>query len=204
MSVKFVDFNYTDSLENNIDIKQSAIYSEDGEDDYNNNIQLQLDSTPVVEQPVKKLRFQHKRKQNEVTYDDILNSLGFGFNNGVLHKKESFAPQQYYQPNYENQQQTATRPSFQGVDPRVKNSAIYNKYFKTYKDPNYVEPPKIPLTPEQLKIQLVKDYVERARARKRIAQIKPKKMLYSTQNIAISVPHHNSPNLNKLFSFSNR
>jgi hypothetical protein len=202
MSVKFVDFNYSDSLENNMNIAKNTIYSECGEDTDTNNIQLYLETN--AEPPVKKPRFQHKRKPNEVTYDDILNSLGFGFNNGVLHKKESFAPQQYYQPNYESQQQTATRPPFKGVDPRVKNSAIYNKYFKSYKDPNYVEPPKIPLTPEQLKIQLIKDYVERIKAKRRIAQIKPKKMLYSTQNIAISVPQYNSPNLNKLFSFSNR
>jgi hypothetical protein len=195
MSVKFVDFNYNDSLENTVDSTNATEYVE------NNNIQLQLESDH--DQPVKKPRFQHKRKQNEVTYDDILNSLGFGFNNGVLHKKETTAPQQYYQPNYQTEY-VAQQSKFQGVDPRVKNSAIYNKYFKKYKDPNYVEPPKIPLTPEQLKIQLIKDYVERVKAKRRIALIKPKKMLYSTQNIAISVPRQNPTNLNKLFSFSNR
>lgn len=202
MSVKFVDFNYSDTLEDTCSVKT--------EEFENDNIQLNIENddeeynqdnqTTQNTQSFKHARFQHKRKPNEVTYDDILNSLGFGFNAGVLHRKETTEAQQYHQPNYQQLQ----TPKAKTMDPSVKNSAIYNKYFKNYKDPSYVEEPRIPLTPEQLKIKIIKDYIERVKAKRRIALIKPKKMLYSTQNAGISSHRQNPANLNKLFSFSNK
>ena len=200
MSVKFVDFNFSDSLEDNYDVKNEEYMDEDFEHD---NIQLNIEESNINQNIQKTPRFQHKRQPNEVTYDDILNALGFGFNNGVLHHKETTEPQQYHQPNYHNQQ-PLTQPKKKTIDPAVKNSAIYNKYFKNYKDPNYVEEPQIPLTPEQLKIKLIHDYVERVKAKRRIAQIKSKKMLYSTQNVGFSGARQNPSNLNKFFSFSNK
>lgn len=207
MSVKFVNFNYSDSLEDNYDVKNEEYMNEDLEHD---NIQLNIEDNVEYNndknsQNAKTPRFQHKRQPNEVTYDDILNALGFGFNNGVLHRKETTEPQQYHQPNYDNQQQQPLKQQkMKTLDPAVKNSAIYNKYFKNYKDPNYVQEPQIPLTPEQLKIKLIHDYVERVKSKRRIALIKPKKMLYSTQNVGFSAPRQNPSNLNKFFSFSNK
>jgi hypothetical protein len=207
MSVKFVNFNYSDSLEDNCDVNNEEYVDEDLEND---NIKLNIEdnhenNSDKNNQTKKTPRFQHKRQPNEVTYDDILNSLGFGFNNGVLHRKETTEPQQYHQPNYHNQQtQLLKQPKMKTLDPAVKNSAIYNKYFKNYKDPNYVQEPQIPLTPEQLKIKLIHDYIERVKAKRRIALIKPKKMLYSTQNVGFSGARQNPSNLNKFFSFSNK
>ena len=205
MSVKFVNFNYSDTLEENYDAKNDEYMDEELDND---NIQLNIEdnvenNSDKNRQNTKTPRFKHKRQPNEVTYDDILNALGFGFNNGVLHRKETTEPQQYHQPNYHNQQ-PLTQPKKKTIDPAVKNSAIYNKYFKNYKDTNYVEEPQIPLTPEQLKIKLIHDYIERVKARKRIALIKPKKMLYSTQNVGFSGARQNPANLNKFFSFSNK
>jgi alanyl-tRNA synthetase len=64
------------------------------------------------------------------------------------------------------------------VDPQVKNSAIYNKYFKNYKDPNEVIEVKVPKTKEELRKMLIEEHIKRIEAQKRIAQIKSKKMFF--------------------------
>ena len=87
--------------------------------------------------------------------------------------------------------------------PEVKNSWIYNKYFKDYKEQGMIEEPEIPLTPEELKQKLIIDYIERIKARQRIAQIKPKKMMFSNNNVMIPgiYASQNNPQLNNLFRF---
>ena len=124
-------------------------------------------------------------------------------NNDIQH-------QHYNQPNYQGnevnqiQNQNKIQPNYQSLDPRIKNSPIYNKYFKNYKDPNEVKLPEKPLTPQELRIKIIKHNIEVQQAKKRLAQIKSKKMFYSTQNVAISANHNQPPvNLNKLFMFSN-
>jgi hypothetical protein len=59
--------------------------------------------------------------------------------------------------------------------------------------------PAVPLTPEQRKQQAIKDYLERIAARKRIEQIKSRKLLFNTNNINVAP---NNGNLNKLFRFN--
>ena len=82
----------------------------------------------------------------------------------------------------------------QSVDPQVKNSYIYNKYFKDYAQPGA---PTVPLTPEQRKQQAIKDYLVRVAAQKRIEQ--SRKLLFNTSNIQVAP---NNGNLNKLFRFN--
>ena len=135
-------------------------------DNDKNNIQLVLETNDEQQKPT---RPKIKRNPNAISYDDILNSLGFGVNNGNLYKKEN---QQINKINQINQ----GKPQYQTLDPRIKNSPIYNKYFKNYKDQNEQKQPEIILTPEQLRIQTIKKYIEVQEAKKRIAQIKSKKM----------------------------
>jgi len=216
MSVKVVSFNDSQNLEENDfndngKIESIELHFEDTE----NNDYDDYESSYVMPKPIlKKTNPKIKRNPNSVSYDDILNSLGFGVNNMGLYRKKNTDIQEYHQPNYPSRGQNNTftnnplqqsQTNYLPLDPQVKNSAIYNKYFKNYKDPNEIKMPQVPLTPQEQRVKLIKQYVEAQQAKKRIAQMKSKKMFYSTQNIAISTPQQQAPNnLNKLFMFSNR
>jgi hypothetical protein len=129
-------------------------------------------------------------KKKKVSYDDILNSLNLVVNkNGVL-QYMSVNPnggnqeQQYnqQQPQY-NQQQTKVSKG-KPLDPQVKNSSIFNKYFKDYKDPNaeQVQEVKVPQTIEEYRQMVLEERIRRIQERNRIAQIKSTKMLYESNN----------------------
>jgi hypothetical protein len=141
-----------------------------------------------------------------LTYDDILNSLNLKAKDGNLEfiekpiqvKKQNvtFDPSVLINNNNNNNnknvKQDVTTPQLSGVD---KNSYIYNKYFKDYKDESAVEEPKKPMTREEY----IQEYNRRIYEKRRIEQIKSKKLMFSRGNdvnISISNPHHN---LNKLF-----
>ena len=143
------------------------------------------------------------QKKARFSYDDILNSLNLVVQNGVL-KQIQVKPtqgqgQSQGQRQGQNQGQLQQQPMAQKsvtFDPQVKNSYIYNKYFKDYAQPGA---PMVPLTPEQRKQQAIKDYFDRITARKRIEQIKSRKLLFNTNNIHVAP---NNGNLNKLFRFN--
>jgi hypothetical protein len=164
-----------------------------------------------------------------LTYDDILNSLNLKAKDGNLEfiekqnkqepikvKKQNvrFDPsilfnnvnqnqtqnlnQNLNQNQTQNQnvnvkkQQEVPVPQLHSAD---KNSYIYNKYFKDYKDESVVDEPKKPMTREEY----IQEYNRRIYEKRRVEQIKSKKLMFSRGNdvsISISNPHHN---LNKLF-----
>jgi hypothetical protein len=135
-------------------------------------------------------------KKKKINYDDILNSLNLVVNkNGVLQymsAKPNGGNQEQPQPQYsqQNQQQYSQQPQQTKVikgkplDPQVKNSAIFNKYFKDYKDPNaeQVQEVKVPQTMEEYKKMVLEERIRRIQERNRIAQIKSTKMLYESNN----------------------
>ena len=174
MSLKVVTFN---DLKQQNNIKEGNIELEIEEDENENDIK---NKKPKI-----------RRNPNAISYDDILNSLGFGVSNGTLYKNTA----NYTPTTHEQKPHTS-------LDPRIKNSAIYNKYFKNYKDPIESSVPVIPLTKDELREQAIKRYIDFQQAKKRISQIKSKKMFYSTQNIAIAT-QQNPVNLNKFFIFPN-
>jgi hypothetical protein len=147
-----------------------------------------------------------------LTYDDILNSLNLKAKDGNLefiekpHKPHVTVKKQNvtFDPStlFNNLNVNANAnlnvkkdvpvAQVSGVD---KNSYIYNKYFKDYKDESSVEEPKKPMTREEY----IQEYNRRIYEKRRIDQIKSKKLMFSRGNdvnISISNPHHN---LNKLF-----
>ena len=152
-----------------------------------------------------------------LTYDDILNSLNLKAKDGNL----EFIEKQNKQPSVtvkkqnvtfdpstllnnlnlnQNQNQNVNVKKQQEVPiPQLhsadKNSYIYNKYFKDYKDESVVDEPKKPMTREEY----IQEYNRRIYEKRRVEQIKSKKLMFSRGNdvsISISNPHHN---LNKLF-----
>lgn len=159
-----------------------------------------------------------------MSYSDIFKNLNISVKNGRvqlnsrLPETEVIYQQQFeenYQPQFrpiQQQQQnpvvkTSKRVQFsQPVDPAVKNSAIYNKYFKDYRDPgeDRTEPARIPQTREEYIEMLREQQIQQQQQRAYISQIKPKRMMFSNNgvhNISIN-SSQNGANLNKLFRFS--
>ena len=123
-------------------------------------------------------------KKKKINYNDILNSLNLVVNkSGVLqYISTTDSAQQNQQEQYYNPQQQ--QPKGKPLDPQVKNSHIYNKYFKDYKDPNaeYIEEVKVPQTVEEYNRMLLEDRIKRIQERNRVAQIKSTKLLFESNN----------------------
>ena len=86
------------------------------------------------------------------------------------------------------------------IPPEVKNSAIYNKYFKTY---NSIQPTievRRPKTIKEYKQMLLEDKIKRIQANRRIAMIKPKKLMFSRDSTPV-INMSQPTNLNKVFNF---
>jgi len=131
---------------------------------------------------------QVKSTKKKFSYDDILNSLNLVVNkNGVLQYMTTTNDNQQQEPYYEEenyQQQTTKQIKGKPLDPQVKNSHIYNKYFKNYKDPNadFVEEVKVPQTIEEYNKMVLEERIKIIRERRRIAQIKSTKLLFESNN----------------------
>ena len=121
---------------------------------------------------------QNTVQKKKFSYDDILNSLNMVVNkNGVLqYMTTNLEPEQ--QPEQKSSKQVKGKP----LEPQVKNSHIYNKYFKDYKDPNneIVNDVKVPKTIEEYKRMVLEDRIKRIRERNRVAQIKSTKLLFES------------------------
>jgi hypothetical protein len=119
-------------------------------------------------------------KKKKVTFTDILSNMNLVVNNqGVL---QFMAPvnqveeqQQPYQQPYQQPQQQQ-----EPLDPSVKHSYIFNKYFKDYRDINKPKEVKVPKTKEEYIQMVIEERTRQIQERKRIAQIKSKKMMFTT------------------------
>ena len=139
------------------------------------------------------------KKPNTMSYNDILKSMNVTVVNGklVLSKGNSNNVEQIKEEN------TSKKVKFvnqEPIPPEVKNSAIYNKYFKTY---NSIEPKmevRRPKTIEEYKQMLFEDKIRRIQAKRRIDMIKPKKLLFSRDNTPV-INMSQPTNLNKIFNF---
>ena len=130
------------------------------------------------------------------SYDDILSSLNLVVSpTGVLQYMTVNQNQSQNQYQYKNQNQNQTQNQYQTqnqnqhqikqvhpqnkIEPQLKNSTIFNKYFKDYKeDGSVIEEPKKPLTRAEYQQMLIQDYIKRAQEKKRIALVKPKQMMF--------------------------
>jgi hypothetical protein len=94
---------------------------------------------------------------------------------------------QYQSQQQYNQSSTKTiqhqTKNSEPLDPQVKNSFIFNKYFKDYKDPNIKleEPKNKPQTVEEYNKALLEDRIRIIKERNRIAQIKSTKILFENK-----------------------
>jgi len=145
-------------------------------------------------------------KKKKVSFNDILSNMNLVVNKqGVLqymgmneesntnreHQyQESYQDvyqdvyQQQYQSPLRNSQQpqyTVNKQSTEPLDHSVKHSYIYNKYFKDYVDPNInKQGPRVPKTIEEYHQMLLDDKIKEIEHKKRIEQIKSKKLLFTS------------------------
>ena len=141
---------------------------------------------------------QPQTKKKKVSFDDILTNMNIVVNqSGVLQfmqpqpvQNESYEEGSYQQPYQEyvaqqvaqRQQQQQPQRQQQPLDPSVKHSFIYNKYFKDYKDESTLNQPqvRVPKTMEEYRQMLIDDRIAEIEQKKRIAAIKSTKMMFTT------------------------
>jgi hypothetical protein len=152
---------------------------------------------PQVKPQINQMKPEVKERQN-MSYDDILKSMNVTLVNGklVLSKGKFNNVEQIKEENTTKRVQFSQEP----IPQEVKNSAIYNKYFKTY---NSIQPSvevRRPQTIQEYRQMLLEDKIKRIQAKRRIDMIKPKTLFFSRDSNPVI--HMRQPtNLNKVFNF---
>jgi hypothetical protein len=185
--------SYYDDLLPKSNTQQDPIYNND---DYNNIVVIknknQYNYSQTLNQSQKQIINTNKKlaspKKKQISYDDILSSM----NTVVIDGKLEFIKKDVLQNIVAKQQPPPQKkvtfnnlPGQNTPRPQLdKSSYIYNKFFKDYKDPLQVqnEPPRRPLTKNELIKQLVINKVNAFNERNRIAEIKSTKLLFNNNN----------------------
>ncbi len=158
-----------------------------------------------------------KNKKKTISYDDILSSMNTVVIDGKLEfiRNDSYVQpknnvSQEIQPQIPQKKfvkigQTSTQQQQQQqqISPEVKNSYIFNKYFKDYKEPFQQTEQQIPLTKQQIIKNFIIEKVKRHNDNIRISQVKSTKLLFNNNSIIRSAPVNNPNGSNHLFSFKN-
>lgn len=163
------------------------------------NSKTGTDSHNYWEKPVTTSVIEPKRKK--VSFDDILSNMNLVVSKtGVLQSmaltnnkqpEESYEPrQQHYEPQHKQQQHYEPQhhePSKiqikkqEPLDPAVKHSFLYNKYFKDYQDAAPVEPEiLVPKTREEYFKMVNEERIRRIQEKYRISQIKSKQLMFTS------------------------
>lgn len=137
-------------------------------------------------------------QKKTMTYDDILSSMKMVVSSdGVL---QYISTNNDLQPDF-NQNKEIEGYNKNKIEPQLKNSYIYNKFFKNYKDPNAAPIiPRKPLSLHEIKMMRLNRIIQQHNARLRIAQVKPKKISYTTNaNTYVQLPPRPTRLPNRLF-----
>lgn len=168
---------------------------------------------------------ENQTKRKKVSFNDILSNMNLVVNNkGVLQfmgpsKEQNYNEQSVenynYNPNQFNQQSyNQSQPKYnqpnnlrqvqqnknqEPLDPSVKHSYIYNKYFKDYADPNFQKPgPRVPKTIEEYHQMLLDDRKKAIEHKLKMEQIKSRKLLFTAAPGSTSNPRNIQPTKNNL------
>jgi hypothetical protein len=159
--------------------------------------QIKQDVKPILKPQLNQVKPEVKERQN-MSYDDILKSMNVTLVNGklVLSKGTHNNVEQIKEENTTKRVQFSQEP----IPQEVKNSSIYNKYFKTY---NSIQPTvevRRPQTIQEYRQMLLEDKIKRIQAKRRIDMIKPKTLLFSRDSNPV-INMRQPTNLNKIFNF---
>lgn len=157
---------------------------------------------------------QKREKKKGISYDDILSCMNTVVVDGKLEfiRNDSQMHINNDEPQYIQQPQQIVKKNVhfgqlpnqpQQIDPNVKNSYIFNKYFKDYKEPQCISDPKPTLSKQQVLRQLLIDKVNRHNDQIRISQIKSTRLLFNANNNKIirTATMYNPNGSNHLFKF---
>ena len=119
------------------------------------------------------------------------------------YQKSQYQKPQYQKPQYQKQQyqeqKSQQNKNSQPIDPAVKHSYIYNKYFKDYTDMNIEKhEPRVPKTIEEYNKMLLEDKIKQIEHRKMIQQVKSKKMMFISESGTSSNPRNVRASKNNL------
>ena len=153
-------------------------------------------------------------KRKKVSFNDILSNMNLVVNNqGVLqfmgagkeqpidnynYNENEFTQQSYNQsqPNKNLRQGQKTQ---EPLDPGVKHSYIYNKYFKDYADPNFQKQgPRVTKTIDEYHEMLLDDRKKAIEHKLKMEEIKSKKLLFTSAPGSTSNPRNIQPTKNNL------
>lgn len=149
---------------------------------------------------------------NTVVVDGKLEFISKDKLNNIIENKNKPHNQNNIESGYHNQNQNPYKKRVTFNDkstappPIDKNSYIYNKFFKNYKDPYQEQQNEIlqrPLTKKELINQIIINKIKYANERNRIAQIKSTKLLFNNNNNRniIVKSMQNQSDFNQLFKF---
>ena len=188
MEINFVDVNKTNQNPyENFDYKS-----------YENENKNETSQKYWEQQNLSQSQSKKQTKKKKVSFDDILSNMNLVVNDkGVLQymspiiptneqysQEQQYPQQQYPQQQYPQQQypqQQYPQKQNEPLDPSVKHSYIFNKYFKEYKDANSPKQEvKVPKTKEEYFQMVAEERLRQIEERKRISQIKSKKLMFVT------------------------
>ena len=153
------------------------------------------------------------KKKKKVTFNDILSNMNLVVNKeGILqfmipkNEPELFLnPQEnlHNQNTYNQENAYNQENNIKPIDPNVKHSYIYNKYFKNYAD-NKIEKvePRIPKTIEEYKRMLLEDKIKAIEHKKMIEQVKSKKMMFTSTPYFVNNANNINASKNNLKSMN--
>ena len=132
------------------------------------------------------------------------------------YQQEQYQPQQYdyYMQQYKQQkshnnntiEQVVKQPAINNVpiDPNVKHSYIYNKYFKDYQDVTRNNEPvvRVPKTMEEYRQMLLEDKIKQIEQLKRKNDIKSTKLMFTSNEDATLNRKNIQPTKNNLRKMS--
>lgn len=183
-----------------MDLTFSEIDNNDG--GYPNESYANINSDRYWEPPPTPVQPAMKPEKKRVSFDDIMRNMNLVVSKtGVLQSirqqpQEQQYPQQYQQQNQQQQYQQQNQQQYQPqpnkavqvqkqnpLDPSVKHSYIYNKYFKDYQDAAPAEPEiKVPKTKEEYFRMVAEERKRQIEEKIRISQIKSTKLMFTTNS----------------------
>jgi hypothetical protein len=150
-------------------------------DDIMRNMNLVVSKTGVLQS----IRPQPQRSQHQPQRQTQYNSQ-------QSHQQPQYQPQHHsqhqpqHQPQHRPQQQPQPNKAPQlesPLDPSIKHSYIFNKYFKDYQSAAPQEPEiRVPKTREEYFRMVTEERIRQMEERKRISQIKSTKLLFTTNS----------------------
>ena len=194
----------------------------ENEEYIDDEIEKPLEEKPFIKPLVSQVKPQVKpqvkqevKERQNMSYDDILKSMNVTVVNGklvlskgnpVLSKgnpvlsKGNPDNEETGRNQVENSPTKKVQLSQDPIPQEVKNSAIYNKYFKTY---NSIQPTvevRRPRSVQEYRQMLLEDKIKRIQAKRRIDMIKPKTLLFSRDSNPV-INMRQPTNLNNVFNF---